>query len=255
MRVVAALATASFREALRNRVTVVLGVFAVVMILLTSVVLNTTVFTLDRAVTDFGLGVMSLLLVGLTIYLSAGLLTREIERRTIFLVVSRPVSRAAFIVGRYVGTVIMLFMLQAVMAALYLLQFPLFDVPLTQAVTAALLGLAVELALLAAIGFFFSSFSGQLVSGLSVVGLYLLGHLSRDMYLVSQSSESPAIAGLARVGYYVLPNLDRLDYRVVAAHQGTVDWTEFAGSCGYGLLYAALLLVAATLIFDRRDFK
>ncbi|MEW6430570.1 MAG: ABC transporter permease subunit [Myxococcota bacterium] len=255
MSVIGALATASFREAFRNRVTVVLGVFAVVMILLTSVVLNTTVFTLDRAVTDFGLGVMSLLLVGLTIFLSAGLLTREIERRTIFLVVSRPVSRAAFIFGRYLGTLVTLLLLQAVMTGLYLLQFALFDVPLTQAVVAALLGLVVELVLLTAIGFFFSSFSGQLVSGVSAVGLYLIGHLSGDMYLVSRTNESPVLASLARIGYYVLPNLDRLDYRVTAAHQGTVHWGEFAGSCAYGLVYAALLLLAATLIFDRRDFK
>ena len=92
MSVIVALTKAGFREAIRNRVTVVVGVFAIALILLTTVVMNVTIFSLDRVVTDFGLGVLSFILIGLAVFMSVAMLSREIERRTVFLVVSRPLS-------------------------------------------------------------------------------------------------------------------------------------------------------------------
>ncbi|MFL5319158.1 MAG: ABC transporter permease subunit, partial [Myxococcaceae bacterium] len=83
-----------FREARRNRVTVVVAAFAVAILLCSTLVSEVTVATFDRVLTDFGLGSMSLIMVFLAIFLSCGVLSREIERRTIFMVVSKPVSRS-----------------------------------------------------------------------------------------------------------------------------------------------------------------
>jgi hypothetical protein len=99
------LATAwnGFREARRNRVTVVVGVFALLTLLLATLVTQITVVTFRRVMVDTGLGLMSLILVFLSIFLSSGLLAREIERRTIVLVVTKPISRSTFL-ARFAGT-------------------------------------------------------------------------------------------------------------------------------------------------------
>jgi ABC-type transport system involved in multi-copper enzyme maturation permease subunit len=255
VRIIIALALAGFREALRNRVTVVVGVFAAVMLLLTAVMLNVTLFSLDRMVTDFGLSVMSLLLSGLAIFLSSGLISKEIERRTIFLVVSRPVSRTQFVLGRFLGNVLTLTVLQAVMAALFLLQLQLFEVPKTQAQLAAVLGLSLELVLLTAVGLLCSVLSSQLIAAITCVGLYLLGHLADDLYALATRSQSVLTQQLGKVGYYLLPNLSRVNYRGAAAYELPIDWSAFGGSTLYIAGYTAALLMATTFAFDRRDFK
>ena len=255
MRVVLALALAGFREALRNRVTVVAGVFAAVMLLLTTVMLNVTLFSLDRMVTDFGLSVMSLLLSGLAIFLSSGLISKEIERRTIFLVVSRPVSRTQFVLGRFLGNLLTLGVLQLLMTVLFVLQLLIFAVPRTEAQVAAVLGLSAELVLLTAVGLLCSVLSSQLIAALTCVGLYLLGHLAEDLYFIAAKSPSGIVQSAGKVAYYLLPNLSRVNFRGAAAYELPIDWSVFAGSIGYILGYSAVLLMLTTFAFDRRDFK
>lgn len=255
MNAIWALTLAGFREALRNRVTVVFGVFAVVLILLTTLVLNTTVYTLDRAVTDFGLGVMSLLLVGLAIFLSVGMLSREIEKRTVFLVMSRPISRTQFVVGRYLGIVVTLTSLLLAMTVVYYLQVLLFGVAPTSAMAASLVALWVELCLLSAAGLLLSASAGQLVAALALIGTYLIGHLAPDLYALSQRPGAPLLAGLCRVLYAVVPNLDRLDYRVEAAWAASIDGVEFMSSLATGAAWTVVFLLAAAWVFSRRDFR
>jgi ABC-type transport system involved in multi-copper enzyme maturation permease subunit len=257
MSPIVALLLTGFTEARRNRVTVVIGAFAGVMILMTTVFLNTTAFTLDRAVTDFGLGVMNWLLVALSVYLSVGMLSREIEKRTVFLVVSRPISREAFVVGRYLGIGLTLTAMLVPMGALYVSQVVLFEVDLTKAMFASLVGLWAELWVLAAMGVFFSSFSGQLVSGISVVGLYFVGHLSPELYWLSDklSATSPVVSAVLKAGYYVLPNLDRLDFRPLAAVAGDVSWIDVGTSVAWSGVWSVIFVTLATLAFRSRDFK
>lgn len=255
MIIVWALALAGFREAVRNRITVVVGVFAGVLLLLTTIVLNVTLFSLDRVVTDFGLSVMSLLLSGLAIFLSSGLISREIERRTIFLVVSRPVSRAQFVIGRFFGNLLTLGALQLAMGALFLFELFLFDVPRTHAQLAGFLGLWGELVLLTALGLLCSVLSNQLVSALVCVGLYFLGHLADDLYFITERSTSELTRTVGTAVYYLLPNLSRVNYRGLAAAGADIDWAQFSGSMLYVSAYAVIVLIATTFAFDRRDFK
>lgn len=255
MNEVLAIALAGHREALRNRVTVVVGAFAAVLILLTSMVLSVTIFSLDRIVTDFGLGVMSLLLTGLALFMSVGMLSREIERKTVFLVMSRPISRGHFVLGRYLGMLGTLTMIEFVMVGLYASQLLFFSVPWSEAVTASLVGLWLELCLISALGVLFSSFSGPLTSTISVLALYLLGHWSADAYALSTSTDSAAISALMRAAYYALPNLDRLDFKPQAAYASPISGEEWLRALATGAAWTAAFLAGAVLVFRKRDFK
>jgi ABC-type transport system involved in multi-copper enzyme maturation permease subunit len=249
------IALASFTEARRNRVTLIVVAFALVMLLSTSVIINITVFTLDRVATDFGLGTMSLLMVGLAIYLSSNQLSREIDRRTIFLTLSRPISRAQFVLGRVVGTIITLWAMLAAMAVLFFAQLYVLHIDLTQAEVAAVAGLAVELVFLSTVGALFSSFAGPFVSSLASVGLYLIGHGSADLWDLAAHSKNDSLKQVANVIYWTMPELERLNYRLAAAYEAPIDWGKFGLSAGYAMGYAAVLLVIAVFAFERTDFK
>jgi len=191
----------------------------------------------------------------LAIFLSSGLISKEIERRTIFLVVSRPVSRTQFVIGRYVGNVLTLLVLQLAMGLLFLLQLVLFSVPMTGAQLAAMLGLTCELVLLTAAGLLCSVLSSQLISAIACVGLYLLGHLAEDLYAIASRAPSAVLQQTGRVAYYLLPNLSRLNYRGAAAFEQPIDWGTFSQSVLYAVGYSAVLLMLTTFAFERRDFK
>ncbi len=250
-----AIALAGFNEARRNRVTLVVAAFAVGLILMTTVVLNLTIYTLDRIVTDFGLGVMSLLLVALSVFLSAGMLSREIEKRTVFLVMSRPVSRELFAVARYAGMALTLTMLEAAMVLVYFIQLWVFDVPFNPAIGWALLGLWVEVLLLAAVGLFLSSFSGSLVAAGCTVGIYLLGHWSPDLHLLSQRMMPGPLKVLALTIYRVTPNLDQLDFKPEASQVLSVAPSDGLLALGSGVLWLVVFVSATALVFRRRDFR
>lgn len=248
------LALAGFREAIRNRVTVVVGVFALVLIALTSVVLDLTVLSLDRVVTDFGLGVMSLLLISLAIFMSVGMLSRELERRTVFLIASRPISRSLFVGARYLGIMVTLTVLLAAMSAVYGLQLVIFDVPASTSVPAALGGLWCQLLLLTSMGIFFSSMSGQITSAVCVVGLYLVGQWTSDLHVLALKL-GPVMGAIARAGYYVLPNFARMDFKPQAAAGAPVEAGELIQALGSSVGWSLLFFIGATLLFRRRDFK
>ncbi|MBF5044737.1 ABC transporter permease subunit [Aggregicoccus sp. 17bor-14] len=244
-----------FREARRNRVTVAVAAFAAVVLFSSSLVTEVTVATVDRVLTDFGLGMMSLILVFLAIFLACGLLSREIDRRTIFLVVSKPMSRAQFLLARLCGNMLTLAVLLVAMTVVFFAQLALYRTPITTTQLWAVVALWFELLVLTSAGFFFSTFASQMVSAIATVGLYFAGHLSGDIYLFAQRSESALLRGMGKAIYYVLPNLERMNFRPLAAYGADVPLGTALSGIGYGVAYSALLCVLAIAIFNRRDFR
>jgi Cu-processing system permease protein len=211
--------------------------------------------TFDRVLTDFGLGMMSLILVFLTIFLSCGLLSREIERRTIFLVVSKPVSRSKFLLARLAGNMLTLAVMSAAMTLIFLSQLALFGAKITSTQLLSVVGLWFELLVLTSAGFLFSSFASQAVSAIATTGLYLAGHLAGDLHSISSRSESSVVRVVGRGLYYLLPNLERVNFRPQATYALPVEMPAFFSGIGYATAWAAVLTALAIFVFDRRDFR
>jgi Cu-processing system permease protein len=250
-----ALAFNGFREARRNRITLVVGVFALALLLSSTLVVAVTVNTFERVLTDMGLGAMSLTLVLLAIFLSSGLLSREIERRTIFLMVSKPISRGAFLVGRLVGNMLTLTVLQLAMSALFFLLMAGYGYPITTAHFTAIVMLWFELWVLSGVGFLMSSFSSQAVSAFVTVSVYFAGHLAGDIYKLAGKSESAFIQKVGSATYYLLPDLERLNFRSHATYGVVTSLSELLASAGYALAYTSVLVALAVILFNRRDFR
>jgi len=244
-----------FREARRNRVTVVVGAFAFGLLVASSLLTNLSISTFDRVLTDVGLGIMSIVLVLLAVFLSSGMLSREIERRTLFLIVSKPISRAQFLVARFSGNMLTLGVLLAAMGVLFFMQIGLYGTLFTQAQFVAIGMLFFELLILSSIGFVMSSFSSQMVSATVTIGAYFAGHLGGDIYELSKKAEVPFLQWLGKAVYYALPNLSRLNYRVHATYELPTPASELLPSMLYAVAYAAVMIVIAATIFARRDFK
>ena len=250
-----ALAWNGFRESRRNRVTTVVGLFAFLMIFAATLSLEVTVFTFDRVMTDVGLGLMSLIVTFLTIFLATALLPREIERRTIFIILSKPVSRSAFLVGRLAGNLLTVFFIIAAMTALFAVQLVLQHGALNGPIVTAIVGLVLETILLSSLGFLFSSFASQFTAAVATIGVYFTGHMSGDLYKMASNSKSEAIQRIGQALYYLLPNLDRLDFKLRATYGVQTSMSELGGSAVYAIGYAIVLVALSCVLFERRDFK
>jgi Cu-processing system permease protein len=255
MRPFLALTLNGFREARRNRVTVVVGAFAFGLLVASTLLTNLSVSTFDRVLTDVGLGVMSIVLVLLAVFLSSGMLSREIERKTLFLIVSKPISRALFLTARFAGNMLTLAVLLVAMGVLFFAQIALYGTLITEAQFVAIGMLFFELLVLSSIGFVMSSFSSQMVSATVTIGAYFAGHLGGDIYEMSSRAEDPLLQWVGKAVYYMLPNLSRLNYRVQATYEIPTGMGELVPSMLYAAGYATVMIVLAVILFSRRDFK
>lgn len=252
---VLAIARNTFREAVRDRVLYNLVLF--VLLLTGGAVFLGELSAAQEAkiIVDMGLSAMLLFGVFIAIFVGVGLVYKEIERRTIYAIFSKPVGRAEFLVGKYLGLCLTLAVNVAVMGAgvsLALLYVRGGYDPLVLRIWPAVALVYVELMIVVAVALLFSSFSTPALSALLTFFFFLIGHFSAGL-------KETAAAGLAHFVftalYYALPNLSNYAYITAASHGQTPTTENFLGAILYGLVYIAVLLAASALVFKRRNFK
>jgi ABC-type transport system involved in multi-copper enzyme maturation permease subunit len=205
-----------------------------------------------------GLSAMLLFGVFIAIFVGVGLVYKEIERRTIYAIFSKPVGRGEFLVGKYAGLCLTLAVNVAVMGAgvsLALLYVRGGWDELALRIWPAVALVYVELMIVVAVALLFSSFSSPALSALLTFFAFVIGHFSAELKSLASSVGSGAARALFTALYYLLPNLSNYAYITDASHGQTPTAANFAGAVLYGLVYIAVLLSASTLIFKRRNFK
>jgi ABC-type transport system involved in multi-copper enzyme maturation permease subunit len=268
MRVTAAIAVNVFRESIRDKVFYNLVAFAVLMTAASFLIGQLTAGQDVKIIKDLGLATTSMFGLFIAVFIGIGLVSKEVERRSVYSLLAKPITRAQLVLGKYCGLTLTLAANLAVMAvALYTVlgytawgasaaTRATWDAPaLDPALLKAMLLIFVELMLVTALALCFSTFSSPLLSAALTFGLYVVGHFSADLRNFQQVVDSPAAAAFARGLYWVLPNLAQFDIKADVVHGVHVPLGALALSGGYAALYIGMLLTIAALVFSRRDFK
>lgn len=251
---VAVIALNTFRESLRDRILYNLLFFALLLIGFSVLLGDFTIAEQNKLVTDLGLAAINLVGIIIAIFVGIGLVSKEIERRTVYTIMARPISRAQFILGKYFGLALTLLVNVGIMLAIFLATLLMDRVPLHWGLFQAVELIYVELLLVTALALFFSTFSSSTVSAMVTLGLYVIGHLTADLKGIAAKSASETIKAVMTALYYLCPNLEALNIKGQAAMGTPVALSYQALASGYGLAYAAVLLAAACAVFSRRDF-
>jgi ABC-type transport system involved in multi-copper enzyme maturation permease subunit len=242
-----------WREALRSRflqaVVLISGVLMAVACLLGPISLGAG----DRIARDVGLATMLLASVIVLIAGGSHLVVREIDGRSIFFIVTRPVSRGTYIAGRFVGLVLLgwagvLVATLMVIGVLVLRGQPV-DGPLFQA--AAFVGL--EVCVMAAVVVFFATVAGPIASMMYAFGAFLAGHAMEG--ILAAESLTGVARTLMNTLRWALPDLARFDMRLEAVHGTAVAWSDFGWAAAYAALYATAVLALAWASFSRRELS
>ncbi len=248
----------SFREAIRDRILLSLVAFAVLLagaaLLFSQMAFGDTA----SAVINFSLFAITLFGAVIAVFLGNQLVAKEIERRTLYTLLARPLSRRQFIFGKYFGLLAALALNTALMlAALLVALAGLHSLwqPGESAVLIAGLNIFFALGLLTALSLLFSSFSSPVLAAAFSLVLFLIGNFARDLHGLGETSHHAATRWLALGIYYLLPNFSNFNLATSASHFQPPPGQLLAWNAGYAAFYMLILLGLASLILETRDLK
>lgn len=248
----------TFRESVRDRVLYNLVLFVLILVGASIFISELSVSQETKFIATLGLSSMLVFGALIAIFIGVGLVYKEIDRRTIYYLLSKPVHRYEFIIGKYFGLCLTLLVNSAVMLVaieLALLYVNRGFTPLQWPVLIAGLFIYLELALLVAIALMFSSFSTPMLAALFTFALYVIGHFSADLKLAAGLSQSAVVRLALNIAYYLIPNLKNFNFIAQASHGEVIEAARAVWAIIYAIVYISILLSASVLIFQRRNFK
>lgn len=252
---IAVIALNTFRETVREKILYNLLFFALLMIG-SSILLSTlTIGEQSKIIMDIGLASINIFGILIAIFVGIGLVSKEIEKKTIYTIISKPIYRYQFLLGKYLGLLITLFVNTSVMVVGFFAVLIYMQYNITPDIMKAILLIFIELMVVTAVALLFSTFTTSVLSAIFTISIYVIGHLLGDLKALAAKLGSPIIVFLLDAIYYILPNLENFNIKGEAVHKIPLDPSFIIMSVLYGLTYIIMILLSSVIIFQGRDFK
>ncbi|MFQ6109591.1 MAG: ABC transporter permease [Candidatus Aminicenantales bacterium] len=251
---VSAIASNTFKEAIRDRILYLLLFFAIACIAFSRLLALLTVGDRVKIIKDVGLASLSLFGALMAILMGTGLVYKEIDKKTVYSILSKPIHRYQFLLGKYLGLILTLFIMLSLMSLIFLtvIFFHTFTVEWEMLIAIAFI--FIEVCLITAVALLFSCFSTPILSSIFSLSFYLIGHLSWGLEATIKKMKPGLGKILVRVIYVFLPDLENFNFKTEVVHHLPIPSEIFLYSILYGLFYSVFLLALAMLIFKKRDF-
>jgi ABC-type transport system involved in multi-copper enzyme maturation permease subunit len=249
------IARQTFTEARRNKVFYSLFFFALIVVLNATIFTEVTFATMDRVLKDTGIAAINIYAIALTIFIGIGIVNREIDRRSIYAILAKPIPRYVFILGRYTGLMFITLITSGIMFVCLLGVMKSYRAPINLSMLVGFVGILIEVAVIGALAILCSTFSNSMVSAFITVAVWVSGHISGEAYIFTSRSVRPLVRAIGDLSYFVVPNLERFNFKVHVTYGALPPAGALGAAVGYGVTYAAAFLIAAVLIFSRRDLR
>ncbi len=246
-----------FLEVVRDRILYVIGVFAIVMVLAITMLPEVAAGTEDKLILDTGLAAINILSLFVVVFIGTGLINKEIEKKTVLVLIAKPVSRTEFILGKHLGLTLVMAVLIGALTVLMLGLLSASGVPYQlDLMLLATFFMFLEMVLLIAAAMMFGVITSSLLATLMTLAIFAVGHETRNILSLDKIAESESFRRIAEGLFLVLPDLERLNLKNEIAN-GFVAPPSGGGlleNAAYGLIYTALLLTVTVTVFERRQF-
>lgn len=246
-----------FLEVVRDRILYVIGVFAIVMVMAITMLPEVAAGTEDKLILDTALAAINLLSLFVVVFIGTGLINKEIEKKTVLVLIAKPVSRLEFILGKHLGLSLVMAVLIGSLTAVMLVLLAFSGVPFQlNLMLLAVLFMFLEMVLLIAAAMMFGTITSTVLATLMTLAIFAVGHETRNILELDKIAESENFRRIAEGLFLVLPDLERLNLKNEIAN-GFVAPPSGGGlleNAAYGLIYTALLLTITVIVFERRQF-
>jgi ABC-type transport system involved in multi-copper enzyme maturation permease subunit len=255
MQKIIAIALNTFRESIRDRIFYSLLAFAFLMLGFSMILGNLTIGDDIKIIKDFGLGAISLFGTLIAIFVGIGLVYKEMEKRTIYVILTKPIARWQFLLGKYGGLSLTL-MIEVIVMTIGLFALCYYYEPkIPWDLMYAIVPIIFKLQLILAVALFFSAFASPFLSGLFTLGVFIIGHSSGELKALADKTDDLFLRKICDFLYYALPNLENLNFKAEVVHHLPISHGEIVFSLAYAVLYTALIILLSVIIFQRRDMK
>ena len=258
MRNVQTVAANTFREAVRDRVLYNLVFFALLMIGAAILVGQVSIGIERDVIVSLGLTAISVVGILIAVFLGVALVSKEMDKRTLYALLAKPVKRWEFLLGKFAGLVMTLTVNTAAMAAgLYIALWSVQRAwqPSDIYILTAVYLIVLKLALIVALALLFSCFTTPFLAILFTIGIYITGLLAGDLRTVRGVVIDPGTLKMMRGISYVLPNFENFNVMSAAVHGRGVPSAIVWQATLYAVLYIAIVLTGAAIVFSRRNLK
>ncbi len=254
MRKISTISLSTFRESIREKLLYVALLFGGILMMSTYVLSPLAVGARQKIVLDVGLAAISLFGVLTAILVGSTLVHKEIEKKAIHMVFTRPVRRFEYLIGKYFGMAFAIALVIAIMTAAMVFMLLVTRIEIRPAVFAAVYLSVLEMAVMCSIVLFFSTFTTPILTSLFSLCFFVAGSLSNDLRAFSEKFGGTFMKQIADGLYYLLPNLKVFNLRHEAVHDLYITGSEVMLPTLYAVVYCAVILFFAHLIFRRREF-
>jgi ABC-type transport system involved in multi-copper enzyme maturation permease subunit len=250
-----AIATNVFRETVREQVLYLSLLYTVIVV---SAMLMLPEFSYDssaKMIVDVGIAAIEVVSLIVAVLVGTNLINKEIDKRTIFILIAKPMHRTEFVLGKHLGLTAVVGALVSIMTVIFIALMAIKNIPIPiPAILVANFFIFWQIMLLGAIAILFGSFSGSLIASLMTLAAYLIGNFSRDLLLLGEISKNIGLQTVTRTFYMILPDLSRANLKNEAVYNILPSFPDMFNNGVYILSYALLTLAIAILIFARRQF-
>lgn len=253
MKAVWAIAKLTIHEAIRNRILYLLFFFAFFLVSFSWIIGKLTVGDEVKIIKDLGLSSIHFFGTLITVIIGIGLVFREMEKRTIYLVLSKPIRRYQFLLGKFCGLALTLLGVLITLGALFMMILFLKG-ETSPRILLAFCGIYQEWLLISAVALLFSSFSTPLLSVMLTLATFFMGHLSSSLLMLQSRLSGAGAHFTLSALYYVLPDLELFNIRAQVVHNLPISATYFLSATLYWLLYMTAVFLFSVRIFQKKDF-
>jgi len=252
---ISAIAFNVFRETLREQVLYLTLLFTLILVGAVNLLPQLSASADKKIVVDVGIAAIEIVGLIVAAFVGTSLVNKEIDKRTIFILIAKPMSRAEFILGKHLGITSVLALLVGLMSVIFIVVLALAKVPLpVDTILVANFYIFWQLMLVGAIAILFGTFTSSLLAALLTFATYLMGNFSKDLLALGEISKSESLQALTRTIYLILPDLSRANLKNEAVYGILPALGDLFTNGIYILSYAFLVLAIAILIFAKRQF-
>lgn len=250
-----AIALNTFKEAVRNKVFYLLVALGMVTALSSIIVSMLTIGDKVKVLKDVGLAAIDFFSILIAIFTGVNLVFKEIDKKTIYNILSKPISRASFILGKFLGLALTLLVALVSMTVIFFLFLLLATGSFDFKILVYFFLLYLELLIIISITLVFSSFSTPILSSIFTISLYLIGTVSWTFNLFKHHLTSPLEKGVTYFFYYLVPNLEKFNIKNQIVLQTNLESYWVTNAVLYAAVYTSALLILSILIFNKKEFQ
>ncbi len=245
----------TFRELLKSRIlnnAFFLGCF---LIALTYVASEFTYGVPGRIAIDFGLGTLTLSSIGIALFLGVSLLSKEIETKTLFMLLSKPIDRWQILIGKYLGLLSILFLNIAILSLMSLITYSVLGGKLSALIFWNLIYIYLESALVLLIVVLFSLTTNNVVAVISTLVLYVVGHAIDPNIILYFVEGNKFFEIIIKFYHFILPGFYKLNIKDFVLYKQNLKLDYLVGTFSYGVFYSLFLLFLTVKIFKNKDIN